>query len=314
VFSIEVEGLTRRFGSLVAVDNLSFKVMEGEVFGLLGPNGAGKTTTIRMLTCLISPSEGSATVAGYDIKEDAQKIREIVGVLTENPSLYERLSAYENMDFFAEAYNLSDKQEKESRIKELLEFFELWKRRHDKVGKLSRGMKQKLAIARSLVHNPPMLFMDEPTTGLDPEAAKGIRDLIENLSRREKRTILLSTHRLEDAEKLCSRVMIVNKGRKVIVGTPEELRDRITAQPVLKITLKELNQRIIEAVKEVERVREISVNESTAELVVTADDAESATPEVVRNIVHAEGLILSVSILRPTLEDAYLKLVREEQT
>jgi len=314
VFSIEVEGLTRRFGSLVAVDNLSFKVMEGEVFGLLGPNGAGKTTTIRMLTCLISPSEGSATVAGYDIKEDAQKIREIVGVLTENPSLYERLSAYENMDFFAEAYNLSDKQEKESRIKELLEFFDLWNRRHEKVGKLSRGMKQKLAIARSLVHNPPMLFMDEPTTGLDPEAAKGIRDLIENLSRREKRTILLSTHRLEDAEKLCSRVMIVNKGKKVIVGTPEELRDRITARPVLKITLKGLNQRIIEAVKEVERVREINVNESTAELMVTADDAESATPEVVRNIVHAEGLILSVKILRPTLEDAYLELVREEQT
>jgi len=159
-----------------------------------------------------------------------------------------------------------------------------------------------------------MLFMDEPTTGLDPEAAKGIRDLIENLSRREKRTILLSTHRLEVAEKLCSRVMIVNKGKKVILGTPEELRDRITARPVLKISLKGLNHRIIEAVKEVERVREISVNESTAELIVTADDAESATPEVVRNIVHAGGLILSVNILRPTLEDAYLKLVREEQT
>lgn len=310
--SIETEGLTKRFGSLTAVDHLSFEVGEGEVFGLLGPNGAGKTTTIRMLACLISPSEGSAKVGGYDIGRDSLKVRQIVGILTENPCLYERLTAYENMDFFAEAYDLSDVQEKRNRIRELLEFFELWARRNDKVATFSRGMKQKLAIARAIVHKPPILFLDEPTAGLDPESSKDIRDLMERLSRREKHTILLCTHRLEDAERLCSRVMIINRGKSVIVGTPDELRDRIAGQHALQVTLKKLNQKIIEAVREIKQVREVNVDNSASRLIITLDDVKSATPEVVRSVVYAGGMVLSVNVLRPSLEEAYLKLVKEE--
>jgi ABC-2 type transport system ATP-binding protein len=311
MFSIETEGLTKRFGSLTAVDHLSFKVGEGEILGLLGPNGAGKTTTVRMLACIISPSEGSARVAGYEVSRDSLKIRQMVGILTENPSVYDRLTAYENMDFFAEAYGVSDTQERQNRIRKLLEFFELWERRNGKVATLSKGMKQKLAIARALVHEPPILFLDEPTSGLDPESAKGIRDLTERLSHDEKRTILLCTHRLEDAEKLCNRVMIIRNGRSVIVGTPEELRNKIAGQPVLQITLRSLNRKIIEAVKELKHVREVNADDSVARLMVAVDDIEAATPEVIRSIIYADGMVLSANIVRPSLEEAYLKLVSE---
>jgi len=296
MLSIEARGLTRRFGPLTAVDHLSFEVEEGEVFGLLGPNGAGKTTTVRMLACLIPPSEGSARVGEYDIGRDSLKVREIVGILTENPSLYERLTAYENMDFFAEAYGLSDKREKQIRIRELLEFFELWERREDKVAAFSKGMKQKLAIARALVHSPPILFLDEPTSGLDPEASKGIRDLMARLSQREKRTILLCTHRLEEADKLCSRVMIINRGKSLIIGTPDELRRRIAGQPTIQVRLREVNHKIIEAVKELREVREVNVDNSGNSLIITLDDIESTTPEVVRNAVYAGGLVLSLTL------------------
>jgi len=311
MLSIEARGLTRRFGPLTAVDHLSFEVEEGEVFGLLGPNGAGKTTTVRMLACLIPPSEGSARVGEYDIGRDSLKVREIVGILTENPSLYERLTAYENMDFFAEAYGLSDKREKQIRIRELLEFFELWERREDKVAAFSKGMKQKLAIARALVHSPPILFLDEPTSGLDPEASKGIRDLMARLSQREKRTILLCTHRLEEADKLCSRVMIINRGKSLIIGTPDELRRRIAGQPTIQVRLREVNHKIIEAVKELREVREVNVDNSGNSLIITLDDIESTTPEVVRNAVYAGGLVLSANALRPSFEEVYLKLVKE---
>ena len=311
--SIETNGLSRRFGSLIAVDHLNFEVREGEVFGLLGPNGAGKTTTVRMLACLIAPSEGSATVGGYDISRDSLQVRQIVGILTENPSLYERLTAYENLDFFAEAYGLSDLQEKRSRIRGLLEFFDLWTRRDSRVATFSKGMQQKLAIARALVHQPPILFLDEPTAGLDPESSKGISDLMKRLSQHEKHTILLCTHNLEDAEKLCSRVMIINRGKSVIVGSPDELRDKIAGQPVLQVTVKKLNREIIEAVKNLKQVKELDVDNSTSRMRITLDDVRSTTPEVVRNIVYAGGKVLSVNALRPSLEEAYLKLVKEEQ-
>jgi ABC-2 type transport system ATP-binding protein len=310
---IETEGLTKYYESLVAVDHLTFKVEEGEVFGLLGPNGAGKTTTIRILACLISPSEGSAKVSGYKIDKDPLAVRQTVGILTENPSLYERLTAQENMDFFAEAYNLSEPQEKAERIRELLEFFDLWERRNDKVATFSKGMKQKLAIARALVHNPPILFLDEPTAGLDPESAKEVRDLMKILSRREKHTILLCTHHLEDAERLCSRVMIINKGKSVVVGTPDELRNRIARKPSVQINLKKVDPKIIEAVRRASHVEQVDVDESDSSLRIVLDDASESTPAVVKNIVDAGGLVIGVHVLRPSLEEAYLKLIKEEQ-
>ena len=310
---IEINGMTKRFGPHIAVHNLNFAIEEGEVFGLLGPNGAGKTTTIRMLACLISPSDGSATVSGYKINEKPLAVRQTVGILTENPSLYERLTAQENMDFFAEAYNLSEPNKKSSRIRELLEFFELWERRNDKVATFSKGMKQKLAIARALVHNPPILFLDEPTAGLDPESAKEVRDLMEMLSRREKHTILLCTHHLEDAERLCNRVMIINRGRSVIVGTPDDLRNKISSKPTVKICLKKLDSKIIAAARNTKNVERVDVDDSASTLAVVLDDINSGTPIVVKNVVGAGGLVLTVNAVRPSLEEAYLKLIKEVQ-
>jgi ABC-2 type transport system ATP-binding protein len=313
VAMIEVEGLTKRFGSHVAVDQLSFEVGEGEVFGLLGPNGAGKTTTIRMLAGLFSASEGWAKVGGYRIGKESLQVRQTVGILTENPSLYERLTAYENMDFFAQAYGLSDAKEKQNRIKQLLDFFGLWERRNEKAATFSKGMKQKLAIARALVHKPPILFLDEPTSSLDPESSKEVRDLIAKLSQHEKSTILLCTHHLEDAERLCSRVMIINKGKSIIVGTPDELRDRIAGNPKIEIRLKKLSSAIVEAAKSVTQVKQVDADTSTSTITVTLDDVQSGTPQVVKNVVDADGLILSVNVVRPSLEEAYLKLIKEEQ-
>ena len=307
---IEADALTKRFGSLTAVDRLSFDVKEGEVFGLLGPNGAGKTTTVRMLACLILPSEGSGRVGGHDIIKDSMKIREIVGILTENPSLYDRLTPYENMSFFAQAYGLSDQQQRRSRIRELLDFFNLWERRNDKVGAFSKGMKQKLAIARTLVHEPPILLLDEPTSGLDPESAKEIRDLISGLSQRKNHTILLCTHHLEDAERLCSRVMIINRGSRIIIGTPQELRNRTSNKTAIEIILKVYDLRLVRAVEEVEQVSEVTVDKSRGRLVITAEDPDNSTPEIVRRIVYSGGEILSVSIAQPSLEEAYLKFVK----
>ena len=310
--SIETEGLTKKFGSLTAVDRLSFKVKIGEIFGLLGPNGAGKTTTIRMLASLISPTEGYALINGHDVVKESLRVREIVGILTENPSLYDRLTAHENMQFFAEAYGITDRVERDGRIRELLEFFDLWERRGDKAGTFSKGMKQKLAIARAIVHSPEILFLDEPTAGLDPSSSKDIRDLMEGLSRRENQTILLSTHRLEDADRLCSRVMIIKDGGSVIVSSPEELRRRMAGPPLLEVRLRKADERIVRSVESLEQVSAVSLDAEPGRMVISLSDVEEATPLVVRSIVEAGGMVLSVNVVEPSLEEAYLELVGGE--
>jgi ABC-2 type transport system ATP-binding protein len=308
---IEAVGLTKRFGSLTAVDGLSFEVGKGEIFGLLGPNGSGKTTTVRLLSCLIAPSEGSASVAGFDIRREALKVREAVGVLTENPGIYDRLSAVENMEFFAEAYGLRDKTERDSRIRELLKFFDLWDRRGERVGTFSRGMRQKLAIAKAVVHRPEVLFLDEPSSGLDPKAAKDIRDLMEGMSRQEKHTIVLCTHNLEEAERLCSRVMIIRKGAALATGSVEDLRKKLHGAPELEVSLEEVNDRLLKATAKLEGVRAVNATVKGT-LIYDIDDPEARTPDVVRSLVQAGGRIKSVNILRPSLEDAYLELTKEE--
>jgi ABC-2 type transport system ATP-binding protein len=217
------------------------------------------------------------------------------------------------MDFFAQAYGLTDLAEKQNRIEELLNFFGLWERRNEKAATFSKGMKQKLAIARALVHRPPILFLDEPTSSLDPESSKEVRDLIAKLSHYEKSTILLSTHHLEDAEKLCNRVMIINNGKSIIVGTPDDLRDRITGNPKIEIKLKKLTPKIIEAAKKVTQAKQVEADQNASKLTVTLDNFQSGTPQVVKDIVEADGLVLSVVEVRPSLEEAYLKLIKEEQ-
>lgn len=306
---ILVNGLEKRFDVLTAVDQLSFEVEEGDVLGMLGPNGAGKTTTVRMLACLISPTRGSACVGGFAVTHEPSKARQAVGILTENPCLYERLTAYENMEFFAEAYDVSPREERKKRIRALLEFFNLWNRRKDKVADFSKGMKQKLAIARALVHEPPVLLLDEPTTGLDPESAKDVRDMVTQLSSHEKRAVLLCTHRLEDAEKLCDHVMIVNKGRCIASGTPEFLRKKLVGAPVLEVVLKVESAEVVDTIRRIPLVR--SLQADGPRLLITVDDPFSATPEIVDKVVQADGRILSVSPIKPSMEEIYLRLLGE---
>jgi len=310
-FGVEARGLTKRFDSLTAVDDLSFEVKAGEIFGLLGPNGSGKTTTVRLLSCLIAPTEGEAKVAGFDIRRESLKVRESVGVLTENPGIYDRLSATENMEFFAEAYGLNDRVERGTRIKELLEFFDLWERRGDKVGTFSKGMRQKLSIAKAVVHNPEVLFLDEPSSGLDPKAAKDIRDLMERMSRLEKHTILLCTHNLEEAERLCSRVMIIRKGSALASGTIDDLRMKLHGKPVLEVKLEEVNEKFHKAAAKVIGVRSVERGEGSS-IIFELDDAEGRTPDVVDALVRSGARVKYVNVHRPSLEDAYLELVEEE--
>ncbi|HMF30977.1 MAG TPA: ABC transporter ATP-binding protein, partial [Candidatus Lokiarchaeia archaeon] len=206
---IDIENLTKNYGTLTAVDDLTLHVEEGEVFGFLGPNGAGKTTTVRMLCCIIEKTSGSAQVGGFDIgnKIDHKKIRQIIGLLPENPGLYDELSAYKNLDFFGKLYKipLATRQE---RIEALLKQMDLWAKKDIATGTFSKGMKQKLAIARALIHDPKVLFLDEPTASLDPEATKMVRDTILEL-KAEKRTIFLNTHMLDEADRICDRVGIL---------------------------------------------------------------------------------------------------------
>jgi ABC-2 type transport system ATP-binding protein len=223
---IQVDHLTHRYGSRTAVEDLSFRVERGEVLGLLGPNGAGKTTTVRLLNGLFAPVSGRIQVLGLDPVVDGARVRQQTGVLTETPALYERLSARQNLDFFGTLSGMKPVEIK-SRSAELLAFFELAERGNEKVGVYSKGMKQRLALARALLAHPQILFLDEPTSGLDPEAAQQVHDLIRTVQQKEGRTVLLATHRLEEAERLCDRVAILNQGKLIAFGSQSELNQRV---------------------------------------------------------------------------------------
>jgi ABC-2 type transport system ATP-binding protein len=244
---IEIKDLTRRFGDVTAVDRLTMAVGEGEVFGLLGPNGAGKTTTVRMLTCLISRTAGQARVAGLSIgnPEDARRIRGLVGLLPEEAGLYPDLSAARTLDFFGRLYRVPGAVRGE-RIEKLLTMLGLWDRRDVPVRTFSKGMRQRLAIARALIHDPPVLFLDEPTANLDPEGAKTVRDFLLQL-RQDKRTILLSTHHLEEADRVCDRVGVLDT-RLVAVGSPEQLRQSLRGRATV-VQLAAVTDRVVEAAR-----------------------------------------------------------------
>ena len=310
--SIEAFDLVKSFNGFKAVENLSFSVDEGEIFGLLGPNGAGKTTTIRMLSALIAPTGGRATISGYDVQDDALKVREIIGILTESPSLYGRLTAMENMEFFAKAYGVTDKSERDTKIRELLDFFQLWERRTDPVGQYSKGMKQKLAIARALIHSPEILYLDEPTSGLDPKSSKDIRDLMEELTKNEHQTILLCTHRLEDAEKLCDRVMIINKGKPITVASPRDLRKRFSSGQEVQVGFTKLDNNLVELVRSLPTVVNLTASSEENSISVSLRD-EQDTPSLVKALVEHGAGIRFVKPLETSLEEAYLELMEEEQ-
>jgi ABC-2 type transport system ATP-binding protein len=303
---IEAENLTRRFGDLTAVDNVTFNVNQGEIFGFLGPNGAGKTTTVRMLCCLISKTSGIARIGGYEIgnPENALKIRKIIGLVPDNVGLYESLTAYENLDYYGTLHRRTDSQRKESN-EYFLKMLGLWEKRDVLAGTFSKGMKQKLAIARALVHDPEILFMDEPTANLDPEASKAVREFILEL-KKEKKTIFLNTHNLDEAQRICDRIAILNT-RLMAVGTPEELERSIHGRKTV-IQVRQMNDVILDSLK---RLQVKNMVREGNKVTVDVDDPEEENPNIVDTIVAAGARVVSVSVLGSTLEDAYLKLVRE---
>lgn len=303
---IETENLTRKFGNLKAVDNLSLRVDEGEIFGFLGPNGAGKTTTVRMLCCLISKTSGTAKIDDYVVgrTEDVMKIRKIVGLVPDNVGLYETLTAYENLDYYGTLYRRSDSQRKESN-EYFLKLLGLWEKRDAIVGSFSKGMKQKLAIARAFVHDPKLIFMDEPTANLDPESAKTVREFILDL-KKEKKTIFLNTHNLDEAQRVCDRIGIMNT-RLMAVGTPQELERSVRGSRTV-IKLREVTGAILDSLEKLNVRNLVRQNNS---ITVDVDKPEDENPVLVKSIVEQGGRIETVSVVSGSLEDAYLKLVRE---
>ncbi|OYT41388.1 multidrug ABC transporter ATP-binding protein [Candidatus Pacearchaeota archaeon ex4484_26] len=226
---IKVKNLTKSFGNFIAVDNISFKVKEGEIFGFLGPNGAGKTTTIKMLTTLLQPTKGSIRVNGYNPASQADKTRKSFGIVFQDSSLDEELTAFENMEFHGILYSLSKKLRRE-RIEQLLKFVELWDRKNNLVKTFSGGMKRRLEIARGLLHHPKIIFLDEPTLGLDPQTRKHIWDHIKKLNKKEKTTVFFTTHYMEEAERNASRIAIIDKGKIVAEGTVNTLKKKKKAK------------------------------------------------------------------------------------
>ena len=288
-----------------AVQELTLDVKEGEVFGFLGPNGAGKTTTVRMLTALIRPTSGTAQIGQYQVGKDDTRIRRMVGILTETPGMYERLSATKNMEIYANLYDVKDVA---GQVEKYLRMLGLWARRMDEVGSFSKGMRQKLAIARSLLHEPQVLFLDEPTSGLDPESAKIVRDFIEEL-KTEGRTIFICTHNLDEADRLCDRIGIF-KSRLMAIDTPENLRQKLYGRQVV-FHLAQLDPAWMDQVREFNFVRKVQAIDNR--MVVSLSAPEQNNPQLIRTLVAAGADIQFVGELHHSLEDIYLQTIQSGQ-
>ncbi len=301
--AIETHDLTRRFGSRIAVDSLNLSIPSGTVFGFLGPNGAGKTTTVRILASLIAPTSGSARVAGYDLGSDNRSIRRSVGILTEAPGLYERLSARQNLTFFARLYDL-DARTAATQTERYLRLLGLWDRRDERVGAFSKGMRQKLAIARAVLHDPSVIFLDEPTSGLDPEASRVVRDFIKGL-RGQGRTIFLTTHNLPEADELCDLVGIFQT-RLLRLDTPSNLRASLFGRAT-NVRVAGPAARWVATTKSLAFVRSVTAEESTLE--ISLDDPEAQNPLLIRALVEAGASIRTVELTSHSLEDVYLELL-----
>jgi ABC-2 type transport system ATP-binding protein len=301
---IDIKGLSRSFGKNLVVDNLNLKINEGEVFGFLGPNGAGKTTTVRMLSCLIRPTAGTATIDGLDIlnDNDAMAIRRKVGLLTESPGLYDTLSAHRNLEFYAKLYDVPETKRNE-RIEHYLRLMELWEKRDQPVGGFSKGMKQKMAIARCLIHEPKVLFLDEPTSGLDPEASRMVRDFIIEL-KKEGRTIFLCTHNLDEADRVCDRIGIF-KGTLLGVDTPSRLKNDLYGRSIT-VQLKEVSPAIIDNVRSLSYVKNLDVQGNILKMNVSAPEQDN--PALMRALISMGADVQFVYENKHSLEEVYFKV------
>lgn len=301
---LRAEGLTKRFGGLTAVDALDLEVREGEVFGFLGPNGAGKTTTLRLFCALIAPTSGTAEIAGARLGRDDARIRATVGILTEQPGLYERQSAGQNLRFFGALYGLPRKVAAEQTDR-YLRLMGLWDRRDEAVATFSRGMKQKVAIARAAMHEPRIVFLDEPTTGLDPDAARTVREFIGRI-RDEGRTVFLCTHNLDEADRLCDRIAFFR--RKVLrLDTPAGLRAELYGQATEFRLVPRPREEDLVRVRAVDGVRSAVAEDGG--IVVSSDDPLRTNPQVIRVLVAGGADVAYVTERRVPLEDVYLRIV-----
>ena len=302
--AIEAVGLTKRFGDLLAVDDVSFSVRKGEIFGFLGPNGAGKTTTVGMLTTLLTPTEGTAVVEGRDIGRDPYGVRETTGVVPETSNVYIELSAWDNLMFSGELYGVP-RRERRYRARRLLETLGLWDRRGSRVHEFSRGMRRRLAIAMALVHRAKVLFLDEPTSGLDVQSSILIRGLIGDL-RNEGTTVFLTTHQMEEANQMCDRVAIINRGRLACVDAPERLRQTMEAGRSVVVSFTPDDGLLTADLGSLEGV--IESRKEGDKLRLFAKDPGALVPSVVDLVRSRDARLLSLSTLGPSLEDVFVRM------
>lgn len=304
---ITVENLTRKFKDITAVENISFDIDESEIFGFLGPNGAGKTTTIRMLSTLISPDSGKITINGKDTRSHGEYIREITGLLTESPGMYEKISAYDNLKYYSSFYNIPDDRRNKN-IEKYLKMFDLWERKDDLAGTYSKGMKQKLALSRALIHEPKILLLDEPTAGLDPESAHMVRNFIDSL-KKEKTTVFLCTHNLEEASSLSDRVCIIKK--KIIrIATLLELQNGDRGKRV-EIVFRDDADKYTKLIKETSQIKNIQTDKNKAMLVI--ENPEISNPIILKKLVDSGAKIIYFNQIKASLEEIYLDLIRDEK-
>jgi len=306
--AIRIENLTRDFGPVRALDGLSLEVPVGIIFGFLGPNGAGKTTTINLLLGLLEPTDGRAEVLGFDTRTQANEVRTRTGALLEHSGIYEQLSAEDNLEFYGRVWRLPV-AERQARIKELLTHMGLWERREDRAGTWSRGMRQKLALARALLHRPPLVLLDEPTAGLDVVAAAAVRDDLETLAAREGVTIFLTTHNMAEAERLCSQVAVIREGKLVAIGHPDELRAQ-AGGPRVEIIGRRFNERVLDLLRARPEVVAAEVRNQHLEIDLRE---ETDTAPLVSLMVSAGVQVEEVRRGKASLEEVFLTLMEEER-
>lgn len=311
---IEAQNLVKRFGTFAAVDGISLEVHPGELFGLLGPNGAGKTTLTRMLTTLIPPTSGSALIAGFDIVKQPARVREVIGVIPQALTSDQDLTGWENVDIYGEFYGVPRRVRRE-RTRHLLEMVDLSERAGDLVRTYSGGMRRRLEIARGLIHSPHVLFLDEPTIGLDPQSRRAVWDLLEQLRRQTHLTISLTTHYMDEAESLCDRIAIVDGGKIIALGTPSELKAMIKGSDRIELEVNGNAERVSQRLRNQPGIHEVSQDASGA-LIVSCDEGARLVPRIVDEIEAAGASIASIRLDRISLEDVFIRFtgrrLREE--
>lgn len=300
---IQAQDLTKKFGDFAAVGGIDLSVPEGEVLALLGPNGAGKTTTVRMLASILKPTRGWASVAGYDTVRNARTVRHTVGLLTEFPGLYLRMRAWDYLDFFGRMQGLSANQRAE-RSELLLKRFEMWDARDRILGQYSKGMRQKLALSRAMLHDPLVLFLDEPTSAMDPHSARLVRDAIMDL-RQDRRTVILCTHNLNEAETLADRIAIIRRGRVVALGTPDELKRRLMGDPILELRLGQPLDGVLSDIGGLVRVE----NSGDTWVRYRTPNPGEINPRLLSLLTQRGVPVVTLSEVPRSLEEVYLQIV-----